>query len=72
MHKMTYREVGTSLGISVERARQLVMQCKAIDLQWHTQDVCLVFSVNAHVEALGHKFVAEAIALCESLNGVNK
>jgi hypothetical protein len=72
VHKMTYREVGMSLGISTERARQLIKQCEAIDLRWHTQDVCLVFSVNTHIEALGRKFVDEALALCESLNGVSE
>jgi predicted ArsR family transcriptional regulator len=72
VNKMTYREVGMSLGISTERARQLIKQCEAIDLRWRTQDVCLVFSVNTHIEALGRKFVDEALALCESLNGVSK
>jgi hypothetical protein len=72
VHKMTYREVGMSLGISTERARQMVKQCETIDLRWHTQAVCLVFRINAHIESLGCKFVDEALALSESLNGVNK
>ena len=72
VHKMTYREVGVSLGIGAARARQLVTQCEAIDLQWHKQDACLVFRINVDVEALGRKFVDEALALCESLNGVDK
>ena len=72
VHKLTYREVGMSLGISTPRARQLVMSCEAIDLREHTQDVCEVFRTNTHIEALGRKFVDEVFALNESLNGENK
>ena len=72
VHKLTYREVGMSLGLSTARARQLVMSCEAIDLRRLTHDACDLYRTNAHIEALGHKFVGEVFALSESLNGEDK
>jgi|LauGreDrversion4_2_1035121.scaffolds.fasta_scaffold122965_2 DNA-binding transcriptional regulator LsrR (DeoR family) len=72
VHKLTYREVGMSLGISSIRARQLVTSCEASDRQQIIKITCDVYRTNAHIEALGHKFVDEVLALCESLNGVSK
>ena len=72
VRNLSYREVGELLGVSRVRAHQIIKSCEASGRQQNIKIACEVYRTNAHIEALGHKFVAEALALCEALNGVSK
>ncbi len=69
VHNMTYREIAKVLGVSTARAWQLVRQYEANVLRGQSKRACELFGINTHIESLGGKFMAEAVALCESLNG---
>jgi len=72
VRNLSYREVGELLGVSHARARYIIKACEASDRQKSIKITCEVYRTNAHIEALGHKFIDEVFALCESLNGVSK
>lgn len=73
VRNLSYREVGELLGVSHVRARQIIKACEASDRRQLIKITCEVHRTNAHIEALlGHKFLDEVLALCESLNGVSK
>jgi len=71
-HNMTYREIAMAIGVSRERANQIVKQYEAAVLRKQMRDAYVLLGVNDHIQCLGDRFVAEATALCESLNGETK